>query len=265
MTIQLTFPEGCALVAGGAGSVGAGVTRTLAQAGLHVTFTYLSNSARAERLAEQMRDEGLDVRARQMDLRDAASIDAALAFAQANGGRLHTVACASGAPVPFDNLADFDIAAVEDFFSADGMANYRLVNRAVPVLRSGGGGSITLCTTIALYRVIAYDGISPFSKGAVEALVRQIAWEEARHGIRCNAVPISWVESETAHYDGQLESMPSPRRERVIALMTQIKEMLRMPGPARPDEAGALFAFLASDQARFITGQSIAIDGGATL
>ncbi len=266
MSIELTYPDGCALVAGGAGKVGVGVTRRLAEAGLPVVFTYVSGAERATAIEADLRGRGLKVWARQMDMRDPASIDAAIDFSREVGGRLHTVACAAGAPVPFDNLADFDIKTVEDFVDADGMAYYRLVNRAVPVLRAGGGGSITLCTTIALFRVIAFDGISPFSKGAVDAMMRQIAWEEAAHGIRCNAVPISWImPGDGSQFDTYIATLESPRRERLSTLIGQVKAMMRVAGPAAPEEAGDLFAFLASDQARFITGQSIAIDAGATL
>jgi NAD(P)-dependent dehydrogenase (short-subunit alcohol dehydrogenase family) len=267
LAIQLTYREGCALVAGGAGNVGAGVTRRLAEAGLPVVFTYKGNAARAEAIAARLTDEGRKVWARQMDMGDGASIDAALAFAEAQAGPLRTVACAAGAHVPFDNIADFDIAAVEAFFDQDGMANYRLVNRATPLLRRNGGGSITLCTTIGLSRVIGFDGISPFSKGAVDALVRQVAWEEARHGIRCNAVPISIIVPETSGADiAQLsKTYDADQRQRVQALMAQIMSMMRLPGPYSPEAAGDLFAFLASEQARYITGQSVALDGGATL
>jgi len=266
MTIQLTYPEGCALVAGGSGNVGAGVTRRLAEAGLPVIFTYVGREARAEDLAARLRSEGLKVWARRMDMCDAASIDAALDFAQAQGGPVRTVACAAGAWVPFENIADFSIAAVEKFFHEDGMANYRLVNRAVPVLRANGGGSITLCTTIGLSRVIGFDGISPFSKGAVEALIRQIAWEEAKHGIRANTVPISMVHAEgKADAESMAKIMPPDQLEMAQALIGQIFGWMRLPGPYSPESAGDLFAFLASDQARYITGQSVAIDGGATL
>jgi NAD(P)-dependent dehydrogenase (short-subunit alcohol dehydrogenase family) len=267
MAIELTFPEGVALVAGGTGNVGAGVTRRLAEAGLPVVFTYRGNAARAEALADRLTGEGLKVWARQMDMTEADSIDAAIAFAEAQAGPLRTVACAAGAFVPFDNIADFSIATVEKFFHEDGMANYRLVNRVVPVMRGHGGGSITLCTTIGLSRVIGFDGISPFSKGAVDALIRQIAWEEARHGIRCNAVPISIVipQDGTADFSGLAQLMQGDQLARAQALIGQIMGWLRLPGPYKPEAAGDLFAFLASDQARFITGQSVAIDGGATL
>jgi NAD(P)-dependent dehydrogenase (short-subunit alcohol dehydrogenase family) len=266
MTISLRFPEGSALVAGGTGNVGAGVTRRLAEAGLAVTFTYLGNATRAEAMADRLRKEGLRVRARQMDLRDARSIDAAIAYAEEQHGPLRTVACAAGARVPLDNIADFAIEDVERYLDADAMAYYRLVNRVVPVLRARGGGSITLATTIALSRAIAFDGISPFSKGAVEALVRQVAWEEAGHAIRCNAVPIGWVSPwDAGRVESYADALPEPTRTRLAALMAQLKDAMRIAGPARPEDAGDLFAFLASEQARFITGQSVALDGGATL
>jgi NAD(P)-dependent dehydrogenase (short-subunit alcohol dehydrogenase family) len=266
MTIQLTYPDGCAIVAGGTGNVGAGVTRRLAEAGLPVTFTYVANADRALALEAKLRGEGLKVWARQMDMGDPASIDSAIAFAQEQGGRLHTVTCTAGARVPFNTIADFDIATVERFFDTDAMAYYRLVHQAVPVLRAGGGGSITLCTTIALTRCIAFDGISPFSKGAVDALVRQVAWEEGRNKIRCNAVPISWIAPYTAEeIDAAVARMAPPENERAAVMVNHIKSMIRMPGPGKPEMAGDLFAFLASDQASFLTGQSITVDGGITL
>src|SRR5690606_8854861 len=112
---------------------------------------------------------------------------------QRHAGRLHSVVFAGGASIPFDNLADVPPEVAEHFFRDDAMACYRLFHTAIPHLRAGGGGSLTACTTIALQRVVVYDGLSPFSKGAVQALVRQLAFEEARHGIRCNAVGIGWV------------------------------------------------------------------------
>lgn len=266
MTITLTYPEGCALVAGGTGNVGAGVTRGLARAGLPVTFTYLSNKDRALALEKQLRDEGLNVFAQHMDMGDTASIDAAIDFAVSKGGRLHTIACPVGAPVPFNNIMDFDIAEVERFFDTDAMAYYRLFHQAIPVLRAGGGGTITATTTVGTRRVIAYDGISPFSKGAVESLLRQMAAEEAPHGIRCNGVGIVLtVDMPFEVLRAYSNRLDSPLRERHSALMEQLIHMIRFDRPNKPDEAGDLFAFLASEQASFITGQIIAIDGGATL
>ena len=264
--MQLTFPDGGVLVAGGTGNVGMGVVRVLAEAGLPVVFTYRNRADSARELERSILDAGLRAEAVRMDMGDLASIDDALDAAEAFGGPLRTVVCATGAVVPFDRLADFDVAEIEAFFDGDVLAYYRLLHQAVPRLRASGGGSITVTTTIATERVIEWDGISSFSKGAVKALIRQLAAEEARHGIRCNDVGISVI------IDGSLEDalsgvalVPAPLGERAAELLGQLRDRARLGRAGTPREAGNLFAFLASDQASYITGQSIAIDGGMTL
>ncbi|MCK9541045.1 MAG: SDR family oxidoreductase [Novosphingobium sp.] len=270
MALTLRFPRGGALVTGGTGTVGEGIVRGLCEADVPLVFTYLEQANRARELEADLQSKGHDVAAIAMDMSDAASIGAALDLVVARHGRVHTVACGSGVPVLFDQIADFPIADVEKFLWEDALGYYRVFHEAVPRLRVGGGGSITTCTTIASRRVIAYDGISPLSKGSVEMLVRQIAAEEAAHGIRANAVAIGWVARDTieryrAMVRDTLIANPATRDERLIALMAQLLDMLRLQRLATPAEAGNLFAFLASDQAAYITGQSIALDGGATL
>jgi hypothetical protein len=108
------------------------------------------------------------------------------------------------------------------------------VHQVVPRLRASGGGSITITTTIATERVIVWDGMSAFSKGAVQALVRQVAAEEGPNGIRCNDVGISWiVDMPAVTPTGRPDSLASPGRERT-------EELLDAPGPAlRPGRVGS--------------------------
>jgi NAD(P)-dependent dehydrogenase (short-subunit alcohol dehydrogenase family) len=266
MAITLSYPEGGAFVSGGTGRVGSGIVTRLAEAGVTVVFSYLGNTASARELEARLCGRGLKVHAVQMDLRDSVSIDAALRFAAESTGRLHSVVFGGGPPVRFARLADFPTEALQEFIQADALGCHRLFHCAVPLLRGWGGGSLTACTTIALKRVIDFDGMSPFSKGAVNALVRQVAAEEAPHGIRCNAVSISWtsplsIEEQLA----EIRRIPGQEGEYVEALMQQLMRSVRLGRPSRPDEAGDLFAFLASDQAAYITGQIIDLDGGLSL
>ena len=264
--MQLTFPDGGVLVAGGTGNVGTGVVQVLAEAGLPVAFTYRSSEEQARALEQSLVDAGHRAQAVQMDMGDVASIDAALEAAEAFGGPLRTVACATGAVVPFDRLADFPIADVEAFFDGDVLAYYRLIHQAIPRLRASGGGSITVTSTIATERVIDWDGISSFSKGAVKAMIRQLAGEEGRHGIRCNDVGISVIiEISLEQALAGAALAPAPTGERMAELIGQLRDRVRLGRAGTPREAGNLFAFLASDQGAFITGQSISIDGGMTL
>jgi NAD(P)-dependent dehydrogenase (short-subunit alcohol dehydrogenase family) len=264
--MDLTFPDGGVLVAGGTGNVGTGVVRVLAEARLPVVFTYRNREDAARELERSIVDAGLRARAVPMDMGDVASLDGAIDAAEAFGGPLRTVACATGATVPFDRLADFAIADVESFFDGDVLAYYRFVHQVVPRLRASGGGSITVTSTIATDRVIDWDGISSFSKGAVKAMIRQLAAEEGRHGIRCNDVGISViVELSLEDALAGASLAPAPIGERMGELMGQLRDRVRLGRAGTPREAGNLFAFLASDQASYITGQSIAIDGGMTL
>ena len=266
MAIQLTFPAGCAFVAGGTGNVGSGVVSRWAEAGLHVAFTYRRNHVAAEALEKALVGRGLSARAVRMDTADEESIETALDLAEDFAGPIRTVACTTGAAVPFNRMADFTIGEVESFVAADALACYRVVHSVVPRLRAGGGGSITVATTIATARVIEFDGISPFSKGAVQALVRQIAAEEAGNNIRCNDVAVGLIaDASLEQITSAARVLDSPMRERFEALMAQMRGLVKLGRPGSPREAGDLFAFLASDQAAFITGQRIAIDGGISL
>ncbi len=264
--LHSTFPKGGALVVGGTGNVGAGVVRRLAQADVPVVFTYRHNADAARALEAQVREAGGQAFGQAMDMDDARSIQAAVDVVLEKTGRLHTVACAGGPFVNINRMSALTPEEVSAFVQSDAVGVFRLVHTALPALRAGGGGSITLCSTIANRRVIKFDGISPFSKGAVEALVRQIAYEEGPNKIRCNGVAVAWV-YDPRNVDTNKARETFANREFFAAIVKQISGLMRshQPAPAPPDEAGNLFAFLASDQARCVTGQIIAIDDGATL
>jgi NAD(P)-dependent dehydrogenase (short-subunit alcohol dehydrogenase family) len=242
----------------------------MTNAGVPTVFTYLNNETTALALERELRDAGHNVWARRMDMRDNGSIDETLCFAQAEVGTLHTVLCPAGARVPFNRIVDFTVDDVERFILSDGLAAHRLVNRVVPVMRANGSGRIVLCSTMAFRRVVHFDGISPLSKGIVEALVRQVAVEEAAHAIRCNAVAIGWVMSRSVdevrkRLPPDPSHEPSTPNEMFARVFNTVAAMPRIPRPATPVEAGDVFAFLASDQAAYVTGQVIMLDGGATL
>lgn len=270
MALTLTYPEGGALVTGGTGRLGEGIVRQFAKAGIPQVFTYVGSEDRARALEGELVAEGHKVIAMRMDAGDQASIDAALSRVIAEYGRLHTVAVGAGVPVVLAKMADFDAETIEKFFAADGMGYFRVFRAAVQIMRKSGGGSIVACSTVATKRVIEFDGISPFSKGSVDALVRQLAYEEAENGIRVNAIAIGWIDRQTKEESRKI--IPPGRPEKIEsqmdmmqAILDQMEGLVRFHRPGTREEGGNLAAFLASDQASFITGQIIDFDGGATL
>jgi NAD(P)-dependent dehydrogenase (short-subunit alcohol dehydrogenase family) len=266
MPLQLTFPQGATLISGGTGRVGEGVVRALAEANIPLVFTYRGSADKAASLEAELRAAGTTIRTCQMDNGDTTSIDRAIALAEGLAGPLRSVIWSGGPVFAFDKLADISPEVAGRFLQDDAMGAYRLVSRAVPKLRANGGGSITLCTTIANKRVVDLDGLSPFSKNAVEAMVRQIAAEEADSRIRCNSVAVSWVSPlAKAEQIAEMAALPPADRDRVVGLIEAMAGGTRMDRPQQPIECGYLFAFLASEQALCITGQSVAFDGGFGL
>lgn len=269
MPIRLTYDVGGMLVVGGTGRVGDGVVRRLADAGVPLVFTYHRDATHAKALETELCDAGHRVCGQRMDMADTASIEVALDRVVSEYGDLHGVVCAGGPRFEFDHLMDVPVEDAERFVNGDALGVYRVAHAAVPVLRARGGGTITICTTIATKRFVEFDGLSPLSKGSVDALIRTVAADEAVHGIRCNGVAIGWVENRTVDEVREHTRLgvtnPVTKLDRLNVLMEQVLRLARLGRPVTPAEAGTLFAFLASAEAKYLTGQVIALDSGILL
>ncbi|MBS0578845.1 MAG: SDR family oxidoreductase [Proteobacteria bacterium] len=265
--VVLTFPPGAALVAG-SGNIGAAVARRLALAGMPVVFTYHRNEERARLLQQEITALGGEVRGLQLDLEDEDAVRRAIVETAARHGRLHTVAYCAGPNIPFLKVREMPPATLAYHLRADTLGCFRLFHHAIPVLEAGGGGSLTACVSMANHRALETDGLSTIPKAAVESLVRQVAAEEAAHGIRANAVPIGWVGGFATSFDearAYTAAMTGPEAPATRALMERIMSWIRMGRPGSGEEVANIVAFLASEQASYVTGCLIAADGGAIL
>lgn len=126
---------------------------------------------------------------------------------------------------------------------------------AVPHMLAQGAGSIINIGSVAAFVGFESDAAYCASKGAVLALTRQMALDFAPHGIRVNCISPGFVETEMMRTF--VDSHPDPEAtERDIVALHPIGRM------GTSDEVAAVAAFLASDDASFVTGESIAVDGG---
>lgn len=254
---EMADRAGVALVIGGSGAIGAAVSRALAEAGSDVALTYRSNARGADETATTV--EACGRRARSYKVATESDVEVAELVDDVVGefGGIHTLVTAAAPVASQQWTGRIPPERFTKQMDQDVNAFHRLVTAALPALRVARG-SIVAITTVANRRYVLRDVLSSAPKAAVEAVVRAVAAEEGRSGVRANAVGVGILE------DGMSMTLLAAGdvREQDMKHALALVPLGRL-GVAE-DIAGAA-AFLASDRASYITGQWIDVDGGYAI
>ncbi|MBS1886053.1 MAG: SDR family oxidoreductase [Actinobacteria bacterium] len=248
-----------ALVAGASGGVGRVIAARLAVDGYDLALTYLDEDEHAERVAAKVREDDRRVELLpRVDLGDDEAAAAMVAEASARFGRIDLVVYAAGPWIPLAWISTLDPKKMREVVEADALGCFNLLRAAVAPLRETRGAVVAL-TTPALRRHANQDTMSSAPKAYIEALIRGVASEEGRNGIRANSVGCGITEGpglvqkliDGGYFDD--------------AYFDAVRHNVALGRMARPEEIAEAVAFLASPiQAGYITGQSLVVDGGYT-
>jgi meso-butanediol dehydrogenase / (S,S)-butanediol dehydrogenase / diacetyl reductase len=245
------FEGSVVLVTGGGDGIGAATARRFASEGASVMVADLSEE-RANAIAAELVAAGASAAAVRCDVTKSLDAKAAVEATEALFGRLDILINNAGIG-PLGNVYSHTEEEWDMVFAVNCKGGFLMSKYAIPVMRKTGGGSVLFTASVGGFRgtmrFLAYTA----SKAAVLAMVRSMALDHGRHGIRVNAI------CPGATRTPRWAANPPPI-EAEFARQTPVAERI-----ATPEEQASAFAFLASPDAAFVTGQMITVDGGASL
>jgi NAD(P)-dependent dehydrogenase (short-subunit alcohol dehydrogenase family) len=250
------FSTGAALVIGGTGGIGAAICTALADAGANVALSYRSKPDAAQDIVRQVEQTGRKALALQVDLEKPEIIKAAVEKAIATFGHLHSVVYAAGPAIEYLYINEITGAEWARVINADVNGCFNLIEATLPHLRARKGGAFVAVTTAAVDHAPPRDILSAAPKAAIEMLVKGVAREEGRNGIRANCVRPGLILAGLG-----LSTQHDHTRDYVDRMVKAVP--LKRAGTAE-DVANAA-VFLLSAKASYVSGVSIAVAGGLQL
>lgn len=245
-----------AFVTGGSRGVGRAVCLELARRGADVAFLYRTNDSQAEKTQAEIRALGRKGLALKGDIASAASVNEAVERAARELGGIEIMVQAAGAMGVWREVAELATEEWDRYLSVDLSGAFYAIRAALPHLRRAGGGAIVAISSIAAQMCQARNVQGAAAKAGLEAMVRVVAREEAKRGIRANAVAIGLTDTDMGRV--AFEEWGPETTERVIRGIP-----LRRIGT--PEEVARVVCFLAGPDGSYITGKVLQVDGGQII
>ncbi|ADJ64796.1 glucose 1-dehydrogenase [Herbaspirillum seropedicae] len=239
-------------ISGASTGIGAAAARAFAARGSHLVVHYNSSEKEAEAVAAEVRAAGSKSITIGADVRDTSAINAAVAKAVAQMGRIDVLINNAGALVKRAPLETVTDELFDDIININARSVVAFTRAVIPVMRAQGGGNIINVTSVA-----ARHGGGPgaliyaASKGFVSTLTRGMAKELLADKIRVNAVAPGVIMT------------PFQERFTTPEQLEGFRKTIPMGRIGEPDECSGAFLYLASEQmSGYVTGQIIDVNGG---
>ena len=245
-----------ALITGASGGVGRAVAVELARQGRPVALMYRSGLAAAETAAQAVRDLGGQAITLKADMTDPDQVEAAVAATIEQFGGIDVLAHCAGAYSDWKSIRELSPKEWNGFLDADLTGFFYVLSACVRHMHERKHGVIVAVSSIASQACQPKGAQAAAAKAGLDALIRVVAKEEGRYGIRANGVAIGLTETEMG---ADAERRWGEEATKRLLAGTPLGRM------GKPEEIARAVGFLASDDASYITGKILQVDGGQII
>jgi len=251
--IDINFQNGCVLIVGGSGGIGSLCAKQFADEGAKVAITYFKNEKAANDVASGINS---DVEVYQLDNKDPVSVQSAMDDIAKKYGGINTIVNAAGFDIPQKFITDIDIDLWKSVMDADINGFFNLIKSGLPYLRESKG-SIVFISSAGLFKYPPGDVLSVAPKATIEHVLKGIAKEDGKNGVRANSIALGVIDTGIFH---RLREENNTFFD--DAWHESVMNTLALKRFGYPEEVANTAVFLASSKAGYITGHCIPVDGG---
>jgi len=242
-----------AIVTGAGRGIGRGIALALAREGARVAINYRRDQAAAEKTVAEIKALGTQALAFPADVTDYPKVKEMVARVVGEWGKLDILVNNAGIASRGLNVAETDVAEMERVLRVHFFGAFQSTQAVLPVMRKQPRGDIIFISSRSPHD--APPGHAPYAcaKAALETLARVLAKEEMPHGIRVNIIALGLVETDMGR-----RLLKGTRGLDI----PEAAPMMPFGRVCQPEDVGNLAAFLCSDEASYISGHVIFLDGG---
>ena len=254
--IDLNFKKGCVLIVGGSGGIGSLCAQEFANSDAKVAITYYKNEKAAVDLANEINS---DVKIYQLDNSDFKSVEDTFKKVINDYGSINTLVNAAGFDIPQKFISEIDADLWRGVIDVDINGFFNLIKSGLPYLRESHG-SIVYISSAGLFKYPPGDILSVAPKATIEHVLKGIAKEEGKNGVRANSIALGVIDTGIFH---RLREENNTFFD--DAWHEAVMNTLAIKRFGFPKEVADTAVFLASSKGGYITGHCIPVDGGYHL
>lgn len=240
-----------AIISGAARGIGRAIALELAKEGANISFNFLKSTKEAQELEQEIKNLGVKAKAFQVDIKDFPAVEFWVEQTKELFGSLDIIINNAGI-IKDKALALMDLGDWHEVLDTNLDGTFNLTKASIVTLLKQKSGNIVNVSSVSGIVGLPRQTNYAASKGGMIAFTKSLAKEVAAYNIRVNAVAPGFIETD----------MLKDLRE---DFKNQVLQRIPLGRMGKPEEVANAVKFLVSDEARYITGQTIVIDGGMAI